>query len=321
MGLRKKIKRNLETKHSQGDWHWLHWHFRNDSYSYRILVNALCECESYIPGAGIELAEEIGRIAGSERDVEHYDQILQKFCEILILKQVCSNKGLADFTWELEKVSPGTGKKVDLIGEKEKTILGIEIKAPRFTENAKLRERGPQIVTRMEPLRTVAPDATLPRDNSVKDFLISANEKFEGFKSTNTNFIGVLCIIWDDFFHEPITWLMGHSGLLTTNSFFRDENDNPVIFPNIDAIILVRHLAYFFEGIRSQNPDDGDRRLFQIGAWEGLPNVYYLLSSENNELSKLFKILNAFSHDDKRLEKAADYRPQEFINWSDIPPK
>jgi hypothetical protein len=52
---------------------------------------------------------------------------------------------------------------------------------------------------------------TLPRDNPVKDFLVSADAKFEHFKETDANFIGVLVIIWDDFIYEPISSLISES--------------------------------------------------------------------------------------------------------------
>jgi hypothetical protein len=83
---------------------------------------------------------------------------------------------------------------------------------------------------------------TLPRDNPVKDFLVDADAKFKAFKS-KADCTTVLVIVWDDFIYEPITALAHpKSGLLTANSFAKDANGSPMKFPNVDAVVLVRHL-------------------------------------------------------------------------------
>jgi hypothetical protein len=45
----------------------------------------------------------------------------------------------------------------------------------------------------------------LPRDNPVKDFLLSADAKFAAFKAQHLTFTSALVIVWDDFIQEPRT--------------------------------------------------------------------------------------------------------------------
>jgi hypothetical protein len=89
-------------------------------------------------------------------------------------------------------------------------------------------------------------DITLPRDNPVKDFLVSAEAKFAPFRQADPNFRGVLVIVWDDHINEPITALVHpQTGLLTAKSFFKGTDGNAVTFPSVDAVILIRHLHQF----------------------------------------------------------------------------
>lgn len=87
--------------------------------------------------------------------------------------------------------------------------------------------------------------ATLPRDNPVKDFLISADEKFRNFKREG-NFYSVLFIIWDDFIYEPISaFLAKPAGLFLEDSFARDGAGKALRFKNVDAVFLDRQLTQF----------------------------------------------------------------------------
>lgn len=83
----------------------------------------------------------------------------------------------------------------------------------------------------------------LPRDNPIKDFLISANEKFRIFKQSNAAFLSTLVIVWDDFIYEPISAISPpQAGLFTENSFAKDDDGNPLKFEYVDCVIITRHL-------------------------------------------------------------------------------
>jgi hypothetical protein len=308
----------LQAKHSIGEWHWLRYHYDANSLPFQLLLSALMDCEKFIEGSGLKIAQDIGNLAGSDRDLIHYNQILQRFAEILIIKSVDAWVGLNSFAWELEKSVPASPKQVDVVGYNGHIEIGLEIKAPNFTDIQELRQQVHQMVNRLPDGRSVAAsfDATLPRDNSLKDMLISANKKFVEFKRNNANFHGALVIVWDDHIQEPLTWLHGHEGLLTDNSFYKDENGDAIIFENIDAVIVLRHLTYFTSNLCNNNPFEANENMFVIGGGENLPNVIYSVSDYAHlTFREVANALNAHQHDDPILQRAAEYHPTDWIFW------
>jgi hypothetical protein len=152
----------------------------------------------------------------------------------------------------------------------------------------------------------------LPRDNVVKDFLISANEKFHSFKQESPEAITILVIVWDDFIYEPITALLNQSsGLLTDNSFFRN-GDGPAKFENINAVILIRQSHHIVRATRDQLPTDGLMHPLDWGNFGTvLPKAYVPVNSTETVDRYLCEILRA-THISE-LADAADYRPQELV--------
>lgn len=150
-----------------------------------------------------------------------------------------------------------------------------------------------------------------PRDNAVKDFLISSDEKFKGFKLKNEHSITVLVIVWDDFIYEGISSLINDfSGLLTENSFYQKDGV-AVKFENIDSIILIRHShqivaatrdEFLYDGL--QNPLDWE--------WDGcLPKAYFPVNCcEENEdiICNLFRAYHI-----NELKDFADYKAQDIV--------
>ena len=147
--------------------------------------------------------------------------------------------------------------------------LGVEVKAPALLQRAEQRSSNPF----QAAARTLPPDAleqlagegkkvTLPRDNPVKDFLLSAEAKFAPFHTADPDFYGLLVIVWDDFIYEPVSSLTNpSSGLFTPNSFATDEHGTPLEFPNVNGIALVSHLQF----LKLALAEDGARQPFEIG--------------------------------------------------------
>ena len=156
---------------------------------------------------------------------------------------------------------------------------------------------------------------TLPRDNPVKDFLASANEKFAGFKERNANFIGILAIVWDDYIYEPVTSLLhDRCGLLTEQSFAKDETGQPLRYPNLDYVVVVRHLSYLMvDAAERALPDREDG--FDFGAAGALPNVAIRLEHARELPAFVMEGFRAVAWDDERLQGVADYRPQDIVFW------
>lgn len=93
----------------------------------------------------------------------------------------------------------------------------------------------------------------LPRDNPVKDFLISANEKFTAYEELRPDAVRILTVVWDDHVQEVLAALLNPmSGLLTENSFHKDPNGEAVRFPMVDAILLCRYQIQLHALMRDQ---------------------------------------------------------------------
>lgn len=154
----------------------------------------------------------------------------------------------------------------------------------------------------------------MPRDNPVKDFLIDADAKFAPFKS-KADYTSMLIILWDDFIYESITALAhAQSGLLTANSFAKDASGNPLTFPNVDAVVLIRHLLYFqrFAG-GAFTPER--THAFDFGDEASLPNVIFPMGSRTIP-AFIVDGLRALPLDHPFLQRAAEYRPSDIIWWT-----
>ena len=154
---------------------------------------------------------------------------------------------------------------------------------------------------------------TLPRDNPVKDFLISTDQKFSDFGEVEG--ANVLVIVWDDFVYEPITSLINEkTGLLTENSYYKDEDGFTVEFSNIDGVIVVRHLSYFYEGLAGRELPDR-HGIFDFGGHDSLPNVFFPTRWGKKVPCFIIDSLRALDYRSKVFERTAEYKPLEMVMW------
>jgi hypothetical protein len=189
----------------------------------------------------------------------------------------------------LEPTAPGSQKNPELTVKVDQTLIAVEVKAPSLLAHQEARgEHEAQLVARSGYLEQLSnaiggkDKVLLPRDNPVKDFLISADEKFAPFRAAPTgSFFGVLVIVWDDYIQEPLNSLVHPSaGLFTPNSFALNENGQPLQFSNVDGVVLVRHLHQFVRASREEPLGDawpgvfdyGTRQMFPPKAYVGNPN-------------------------------------------------
>ncbi len=196
----------------------------------------------------------------------------------------------------------------------------VEVKSPRFSEfQTKRIESGVQLPARINKefkkmgKKLCGQLPSLPRDNVVKDFLISANEKFEYFKKEDSNVLTVLVIVWDDFIYEPITSLVNEfTGLLTPNSYYKN---NGIIekFHNIDNIIILRNMTQIANATKDIQVSDGLEHPLDYGK-KGQTLSKALLTVNKNSTSSILEEIFQCEQLEK-LQKFADYRPQEFIIW------
>lgn len=303
-------------------WHWFAYHFCGVAPTHfaRTLIDACVDCETNIPGLGRDLIRDIGRIGGVEGHEPHYEQLLQKLAELLVLRQLLVLPWPEGTTFAHEPTVNGQGPRPELKASVDGLDFLFEVKAPSLTLHG--RNRGandlqlPARVFDREDVERLAGAGglTLPRDNPVKDFLVDANRKFARFKAEGRT-ISILIIVWDDFIQEPISVLTHERcGLLTPQSYFKDARNLPVIFPNIDAVILVRHLTYFSEAA-AERPMPERQNAFDFGDEQSLPNVLIPVQGGEDIPEFIIDGLRAYPLDHGLLRFAADYHAPNLIIW------
>ena len=225
----------------------------------RDLVAVLARVDTAAPGYCAAMLDRIAAVPGTGQGP--YEAILQILSEIYVT-------GGALAAADVEAGEPCIVHEPGDAGEKnpecEVKIAGrwcaIEVKTPQLINHRNSRGSVPwQLNTRMAALReSLKGGQILPRDNPVKDFLISADAKFTAYERYRPGAFRLLIIVWDDFCNEPIAALLNEcAGLLTPNSFHKDAAGIVVTYPYIDGIIVVRHQHQLLNSTRCQPLVDG----------------------------------------------------------------
>lgn len=284
------------------------------------LIAACVECELKLPGLGWSLIEDVASISGREKHKPDYEMLMQKLSEVLVLRQILYLPWPEGTTFQHEPSATPNGKRPELKVDTTEIVFLFEVKAPSLLSHQHARSQNPtQFPGRMfdkEMRKAIAgeQEPTLPRDNPIKDFLASAEEKFAPFAEEKET-VGVLVIVWDDFIFEPITSLVHEpsQGLLTTNTFVKSADGLPLTYPHIDAVIVVRHLLYFQQGAAETLTER--KHAFDFGGDQDLPNILVPIPDGKPLPGFIIKGLRALHYDDEAIRHFADYRPQEFVMW------
>lgn len=304
-------------------WHWFGYHVVSVTPFIRAIVVACLDLERISADAPARMLRELAAIGGRERYDPHYDQLLQKLAEILVMRQVLLMPWPEGTRFLIEGRAVGSERRVDLVvTQPDGRKLGFEVKAPEYTRHTECRERGRfQLPARgpegtLDQLRELGDPIVLPRDNAVRDFLRSANEKFAAFKAAG-NFTGVLVVVWDDYVYEAIAPLVyERQGLLTPQSYSQIAGAAEA-FTNVDAVMVLRHLSYFVRAAAEQPLGDERLHAFHIGGAGALPNVVARVPGGEELPSAAVDGFNALAIDDPILETMAEYLPSEIIFWLD----
>lgn len=304
-------------------WHWLGYNFtpgtEGSLYCAPLTLLALDAVDQAMPGYAEKMIKRLERMGGREKDINDYEAIVQWLAELVVVHHFVQHNWPSRPTFIMEP-TVGTSKKNPEILIEIPGIggLGVEVKAPKLLEHQNRRATYPwQLVARSNSLDQADfdGDVTLPRDNPVKDFLISANAKFSGFRATYPNFQSVLFIVWDDFVNEPLSALLNpSSGLFTPNSFNRDQN-GAVTYPNIDAVILMRHQHQLRRGMANRPPIDERRHFLDYGQRDQFPPHVLVPNPAGQSLNAVWlEALGAWPLE--ALPPAAEYLPGEVIIWT-----
>ncbi|ABE51500.1 hypothetical protein [Methanococcoides burtonii] len=309
-------------------WHWFKYHFEfyseNREHPFaKSIIDSCLVCEDFIPGYAKKFIDDISQISGIDKktnekqSLKHYQQLFQRLAELLIIKQVVTYEWPENTKFFYEPTSGKSKKNPELVVELNKFKIGIEVKAPSLLDHIQKRNNNKIQATARNGLTDKFKEneeVTLPRDNPVKDFLISADQKYNSFKENEKCFYGILVIVWDDFIYEPITTLTDKfSGLFTQNSFAKNSNDETLKFENVDSVIIVRHLHQFGNAAGECPLINNCMDAMDFGS-EGrsLPNVYVKNPASNGVPEGILECLRAYSPDEKM---GAEYMPQDMVIW------
>ena len=219
---RDELANHLDTLFASDTWHWFTWHFRAGGRAgvhpfAADVIDALMAIDAKSPGFARRIAGDLSSLRGMKKHEPHYEQLLQRLAELHIILQLVTHEWSFSASFDLEP-TVGDGQ----LRNPEMRITGgphpllVEVKAPSLLQHIRMRGANPaQISTRAVPKEQTAKLAeelgavTLPRDNVVKDFLVSAESKFRPFRLADPQVRTMLVIVWDDFIYEPLSALLG----------------------------------------------------------------------------------------------------------------
>lgn len=313
--------------HRAGNGGWLSYHLHRAAPSDfgRALLGAVRDIDQALPNVGTRFINELAsiRYVPTADDAAAwqagFQQLLQLLAEILIIRALCSAPWPESTVLKYEPVNPTTGRRPELAIELGDQVLLIEVKCPALIKHQNQRADAKFHL----PARGVAGDLfrehrerdqlVLPRDNVVKDFLVSSQDKFRGFsrvKSTS----GVLVIVWDQHLYEPISSLRHpESGLFTANSFARDPGGDRLSFDAVGGAIVMEGLCRLGAAAQETGLIDATDtfaidRLGMPAAWcPNLPDAVLHPLIADALVAQPIEDLDCF----------AEYRPQDIIFWID----
>lgn len=317
-----EIYEQIQSGRIMASWHWLQYNFSPGTdgarYFAPLTVNALAAVDDVMPGFAAQMVDRLEGMGGRERDQGHYEQIVQWLAELLVVHHLVTSEwptGTSFFrepTIGASKKNPEVVIAVPFMGS-----LGVEVKCPDLSAHRSARSQSRwQLTARtnIDPMYLEG-GVVLPKDNPVKDFLVSASEKFKGFHSADPEFSSVLVIVWDDFINEPLSALKSpSSGLLTPNSFHRDDDDVPVTYPYVDAILIIRHQHQFRRGMANRPPVDERMHFLDYGLPGAFPPQALIDNPTGRPLDELWRrVLGGCPLED--LVGMAEYSPSEIVMW------
>lgn len=311
-------------------WHWFRYHFSHSLNGCphplaEAFIEACIACENKSKGFAKASVERLASVGGRDRHLPDWEQLLQQLAELHVIHRILTWTWPAGTTFEIEPHGEGSTKNPEVVVTMPHLRIGVEVKAPSLFTHIENRGKNPtQIASRFAPrdvieaMAKLGTGVTMPRDNPVKDYLVSAEAKFEPFRRNDANFIGILVIVWDDFIYEPISALLQpESGLFTENSFFKASDGSSVRFPSIAGVVAIRHLNQLIRASRDEPLMYGCRSPLDFGKLGEFPRKVFIQNPWGPATpTEAIEALDARPPYD---DMGAEYRPQEYIMWVNVP--
>ncbi|MGG7581829.1 hypothetical protein [Rhizobium sp. Nf11,1] len=315
------VELSMETMMKTG-FHWFQHQFITVPHHLfaASILRACASIDRAAPDIGTDLLRELSSIGGRDRHEPHYEQLLQKLSEILVIERIVSASWPMGTTFEHEPSAIAGGPRPELLVTTPTGRLVVEVKTPSLLQHIRNRAHNrTQLPYRGGLSRELAGASaeggvTLPRDNPILDFLRDAERKFAGFR-VDPNTASLLVIVWDDHIYEPISTLVNQgTGLLTPNSFAKRPDGQALTFPNVDGVVAIRHMHYFIAASRDVWMDWRSHAM-DFGIDGDVPNVSFDLSNGRALPQPVLERLRATPHEDPRLKIFAEYNPQDLVIW------
>jgi|GEM_PF-519841 len=307
-------------------WHYFTYHFQflsggGEHWMVKSILDACLAVERQIPGFASTMIDALADIGGKPKHEPHYEQLLQRLAELYVIRQIVTWPWPLPVKFEWEPTAGTSEKNPEVSIVSANWTIGVEVKAPSLLQHIRARtSHVTQISSRMfgkEELSGFSgaeEGVTMPRDNPVKDFLISADAKFAEFRHENPQFFGVLVIVWDDFIYEPISALIHKgSGLFTDASFARDEAGAPLKFTNVDTVVLIPHLHQLIHSTRDEPLVDGLELPLDYGDERQFPFKAYIHNPHGRNPPQ--EILDCLHAAPQEALVGAEYQPSDMIWW------
>lgn len=310
------------------EWHWFGYHFqglaKNEYTALSFDFLNRCELIEYkIPGFTEETINRMTSICGKEKFEPHYEQLLQLLVEVVIFYRLAEGflSEPVEFRWE--PTTQGSKKNPELLLIHPMWSALIEIKSPSMFRHLRdAAKHDTQLGARLgDPAVfdsiSKTGRATRPLDNKLKDYLVSADGKFEGFRGQTPKPTTFLYVAWTQYLFEAISPLCNEmSGLFTPRSFYRDEYDNAIQFPSVDAVIVSDHMEPIIAGTKEHDMPFGYSSPLDYGAFH-MPGFQHPILLENPVTAEashhpVATILGAQPPSDLDDPRA---KPLDFVMW------
>lgn len=302
----------------QGD-HILKYFFAHKRFSLHPLLSPLCISLGNVNEVSNGYAEEmIRRIVALKGKSENVmEEILSVFSEIFVANHAVNISDSVDgVKYFVDEPGSREGKKNPEFRSIYKGMsYCVEVKKPKLISHANTRNKPMHLPARAAAIKiTDKENTTFPRDNPIKDFLISAQSKFEAYIDDYPDDYRFLFIMWDDHMYEPISSILhSYQGLLTEGTFFRDANNNAVKFPLIDGIIIVKHLQNFRSALLERPLNDEIRHSFQYK--KKYPLHAFIQNPQGRKVPEEF--IDVFDCMPEVLfDRFSDYAITDFVQWT-----
>ncbi len=278
------------------------------------LAQALATIDTAVPSLAVEMLDRIAAIRGIGEDP--YESIIQILAEIYVAEGAVTTADRDDVAHPVFSHEPRTpgGKNPEFDACGGGRWYAVEVKTPRLIDYGRQREQQQLQLTARLPNPSAFGPATLPRDNPVKDFLVSADAKFEAYNGVRPDASAILTIVWDDFVQEAVSALSHpQSGLFTERSFLKDKNGQAVQFPNVDAVVLIRHQHQIIRATREEPLGDGQQAFRYHGP--PFPPKALVTNPRGTPIpTEIIDALGATPIED--LAGYAEYTPPDLIIWT-----